>query len=82
MSERGNEYGFNLVFLRRFWRLQQVFFPALMSVNSGLFLLLLLTSGLEQYLAYEVGIIAGQAHLSITLGNLHNLYPWFVSRYV
>jgi hypothetical protein len=53
------EYGFNVLFLRRFWRLHRVFFPAYMSVNSGLFLLLLLTSALEQYLAYEVGIIAG-----------------------
>ena len=58
-DSRKSEYGFNGLFLRRFWRLQRVFFPALWCVNSGIFLLLLLTSGLEQYLAYEVGIIAG-----------------------
>jgi hypothetical protein len=58
-TDSGAEYGFNVLFLRRFWRLHRVFFPACLSVNSGLFLLLLLTSALEQYLAYEVGIIAG-----------------------
>ena len=58
--DRSADYSFNVMFLRRFWRLQRVFFPAAMSVNSGLFLLLLLTSGLEQYLAYGVGIIAGE----------------------
>jgi hypothetical protein len=58
-TDTGAEYGFNVLFLRRFWRLHRVFFPACLSVNSGLFLLLLLTSALEQYLAYEVGIIAG-----------------------
>jgi hypothetical protein len=56
---RSSDYSFNGLFLRRFWRLQRVFFPTLLCVNSGIFLLLLLTSGLEQYLAYEVGIIAG-----------------------
>lgn len=59
-ADRTSQYAFNGLFLRRFWRLQRVFFPAVLSANSGFFLLLLLTSGLEQYLAYEVGIIAGQ----------------------
>jgi hypothetical protein len=67
-TDSGAEYGFNVLFLRRFWRLHRVFFPACLSVNSGLFLLLLLTSALEQYLAYEVGIIAGVTRYRIGIG--------------
>jgi len=54
------EYSFNVLFFRRFWQLHKIFFPGLLTVNSGLLGLLLLTSGLEQYLAYNVGIISGQ----------------------
>ena len=53
-------YNFDGLFLRRFWRFHKVLFPGLFSLNSGIFVLLLLLCGLEQYLAYEVGLIAGQ----------------------
>lgn len=55
----GSEYNVNVVFLRRFWRLHSIFFPGLLSLNSGVLGLLLLTSALEQFLAYKVGIMAG-----------------------
>ena len=39
-------YKFDLLFLKRFYRLQGVFFPALLSTNAGVFLGLLLLSGI------------------------------------
>jgi len=52
-------YKFDLLFLRRFFNLHNFFFPRLWSSNSALFGLLLLTSGLEQFLAYETGLLSG-----------------------
>ncbi len=59
-SEAALKYGFNLAFLRRVWRAQALLFPSLFSLNSLLFILLLVLSFLEQYLAYLVGLIAGK----------------------
>nr|QTW43714.1 ABCD4 [Eurytemora affinis] len=60
MARKEEQYNFNILFIKRFWRLHRVFFPGLLSVNTGVFALLLLTSGLEQFLAYRVGIISGK----------------------
>jgi hypothetical protein len=79
-TDSGAEYGFNVLFLRRFGRLHRVFFPACLSVNSGLFLLLLLTSALEQYLAYEVGIIAGARRYPVSVLIYFLCVAWFFYR--
>jgi len=53
-------YNLNWLFFKRFARLHGVMYPRLLSLNFGLFLLLVACSGLEQFLAYRTGIIAGQ----------------------
>ena len=58
-GENGSNYDFNFLFIRRFFRLHYILFPGLCSLTSGVFVLLLLTSGLEQFLAYEIGLISG-----------------------
>jgi len=52
-------YKFDTLFLKRFFQLHNSFFPRLCSSNSGIFVLLLVSSGLEQFLAYETGLLSG-----------------------
>ena len=46
-------YGFNCLFVRRFWTLHGVLFPGLASLNTLLFAMLVLVAAMEQYLAYK-----------------------------
>ncbi|TRY73148.1 hypothetical protein TCAL_00965 [Tigriopus californicus] len=52
-------YGFNVLYLRRFYRLHGLLFPNWKSLNTVLMVLLVILSGLEQWLALYVGLISG-----------------------
>lgn len=54
-----NHYGFNTLYLRRFYRLHGLLFPGWRSLNAALMVLLVILSGLEQWLALYVGLISG-----------------------
>ena len=60
-NEKSNSnYGFNLLYFKRFWKIQKSLFPTFCSDSVALLLILLLISGIEQLLAYKVGLISGQ----------------------
>ena len=62
MDECGgnDKYGFNCLYFKRFWNLQKSLFPKICSDSVALLTILLVISGLEQFLAYKVGIISGE----------------------
>ena len=59
-AQDNDKYGFNALYFKRFWNLQKSLFPSFCSDSVALLLILLLISGLEQFLAYRVGLISGE----------------------
>ncbi len=47
-------YAFNWAYLKRFWSLQKIFFPAFATYSSGLMAFLLVVSALEEFVAFKV----------------------------
>ena len=63
-------YKFDALFLKRFFQLHKFFFPRPCSCNSGVFLLLLVTSGLGRVLSYILCRIRKLIHLNNVLSIL------------
>jgi ABC-type uncharacterized transport system fused permease/ATPase subunit len=59
-SDRNDSYGFNCLYFKRFWNLQKSLFPSVCSDSVALLTILLVISGLEQFLAFKVGLISGE----------------------
>ena len=59
-KKKKESYAFNLLFLKRFYKLHGLLFPQWRSLPSLFFLLLILAEALEQFLAYKVGLISGK----------------------
>ena len=58
-GNRSTYYGFDAAFFKRVFHLHRILFPGFLSYNFLLFGLLITVCGLEQYLAYQVGLLSG-----------------------
>lgn len=62
-QEPSKSYSFGWLFVKRFAKLQILFFPSWKSKNALLFAALLILKLLEEVVGYKVGLLSGQFYL-------------------
>lgn len=79
IGNNNQNFRFNFLFFRRFYRICKFLFPELFSLTAILFAFLLVLSLFEQYLIYNVGIISSKYYKVLGDKDLHGFWMATIS---